>query len=65
MTESSKTPIAYCSTEHMLTDFFTQAPIGSLFAKFRDVRMGRKHVDTLQMGPPSNKERVGNVVNVR
>ena len=27
--------------------------------------MGRKHVDTLQMGPPSTKERVGNVGKVR
>ena len=27
--------------------------------------MGWKHVETLQMGPPSTKERYGNVVKVR
>ena len=27
--------------------------------------MGWKHVDTLQMRPPSTKDRVGNVVKVR
>ena len=48
----------------MLADFFTKALQGSLFAKFHDMIMGWKHVDTLQMGPPSTKERVGNVVNV-
>ena len=49
----------------MLTDFFTKSLQGALFVKFRDVLMGWKHVDTLQMGPPSTKERVGNVVKVR
>ena len=49
----------------MLTYFFTIALQGSLFAKFRDVIMGWKRVDTLQMGSPSTKERVGKVVIVR
>ena len=57
--------IIYCSTEHMLAYFFTKALQGSLFAKFFDVTMGWKHVYTLQMGPPSTKERVENVVKVR
>ena len=54
--------IEYCSTEHMLAYFLTKILQGSIFAKFRDVRMGWKHVDTLQMGPPSTRERVGDVV---
>ena len=33
--------------------------------KIGDMIMGWKHVDTLQMGPPSKKERVVNVVKVR
>ena len=60
-----KCPFAYCSTEHMLADFFTKALQGALLAKLRDVIMGWKHADTLQMGPPSTKECVGNVVKVR
>ena len=36
-----------------------------MFAKFCDVIMEWKHVDTLQMEPPSTKEHVGNVVKVR
>ena len=49
----------------MLADFFTKALQGALFAKFCDVIMGWKHVDTLQMGPPSTKDHVGNLVKVR
>ena len=49
----------------MLAEFFTKSLQGALFAKFCDVIMVWKHVDTLQMGPPSTKEHVGNVVKVR
>ena len=63
--ESKKNPIAYCSTEHMIAYFFTKSLLGALFAKFCDVIMGWKHVDTLQMGPTSTKERVENVVKFR
>ena len=35
-----------------------------MFEKFHEVIMGWKHVDNLQMGPPSTNERVGNVVNI-
>ena len=63
--ESNKMYIAYCSTEHMLAYFCTKSLQGYLFAKFRDMIMEWKHVDTLQMGPPSTKERVGNVVKFR
>ena len=45
----------------MLADFFTKALQGASFIKFREVIMGWKHIDTLQMGPPSTKERVGNM----
>ena len=49
----------------MLTDISTKALQEALFAKFRDEIMGWRHVDTLQMGPPSTKESVGNVVKFR
>ena len=48
----------------MLADYFTKYLQGALFPKFHNVIMGWKHVDILQMGPPSTKERVGNVVKV-
>ena len=63
--ERKKMSISYCSTEHMLADFFIKALQVSMFAKFCDVIMEWKHVDTLQMEPPSTNERVGNVVKVR
>ena len=63
--ERNKFSIAYCITEHMLAYFFTKSLQGALFAKFHDVIMGWKHVDTLQMGPPSTKENAGNIVKVR
>ena len=49
----------------MFTDFCTKSLQGSLFSKFCDVIMGWKNVYTLQMGPPSTNERVGNVVKIR
>ena len=63
--ESNKMSIAYCITEHMPVDCFSKSPQGALFAKCCEVIMGWKQVDTIQMGPPSTKERVGNVVKVR
>ena len=39
--------IACCITENMIADFFTISLQGALFAKFRDVIMGWKEVDTL------------------
>ena len=54
--------IAYYSTEHTLTYFFTKSRQGSLFVKVYDVVMGWKHLETLQIGPLSGKECVGNVV---
>ena len=60
--ESNKMFIAYCSTEHMFADFFTKSLQGALSAKFRDVIMGWKHVDNIQMGPPSTKDCVVNVL---
>ena len=60
-----KISMAYCNTEHMLTDFLTKALEGSLFVKFCDLVMGWKHVDTLQMGPHSTNQRVGILVKVR
>ena len=35
-----------------------------MFDKFCEMIMGYEHVDTLQMGPPSTKDRVGNVVKI-
>ena len=63
--EINKMSMAYCSTENMLAYFFTKSLQGALFAKFCDVIMGWKHVDTLQMGPTSTNDLVGNLVKVR
>ena len=49
----------------MLADFFTKALQGALFSKFCDVIIGWNHIYTLQMGPPSTKERVVTVIKVR
>ena len=62
--ESITISIAYCSTKHMLADFFTKSLQGSLIAQVCDMTMGWKHVYTLQIRPPSTKERVGNEVKV-
>ena len=53
--------IAYCSTYHMLAYLFTKALHGAIFVKSRKVIVGWKHIHTLQMGPPSTKERAGNM----
>ena len=53
--ESNKISIKYCSTEHMPAYCFMKYIQGALFTKFCDVIMGRKHVNNLQMGPPSTK----------
>ena len=58
--DSNNTTITYCSTEHMLKDLFMKYFQRSLFMKFHDVIMGWKHIYTLQMGPPSIKDHVGN-----
>ena len=50
--EIKKMSIAHFSTEHVLVICFNKALQGFLFTKFRDVIIGWKHVDTLQMGPP-------------
>ena len=43
---------------------FTKYLQGELFVKFCEVIMGCKHIDTIKMGPPSTKERVGNMEEV-
>ena len=44
----------------MLADFFTKPLQGALFTRFRDVILGHKHVDSLNVGPtPEPEERVG------
>ena len=53
--ESNKISIKYCSTEHMPAYCFMKYIQGALFTKKFDVIMGRKHVNNLQMGPPSTK----------
>ena len=45
----------------MLVDFFKKYFQGYIFVKFHYVIMGWKKIDTLQMGPSSTKENVGNV----
>ena len=60
--ESNSISITYCSTDHMISDFFTKSLQGDLFVKMCEVIMGWKHIDTLQMGSPSTNDRVVNVV---
>ena len=48
----------------MLANFFMKSLQGDLFVKFCEVFMGWKHIDTLQMVPPSTKECVVNVFKV-
>ena len=62
--ESNNIPIVYCITEQMLADLFTKNLQRALLVKKFKVIMVWKHVDTLQMGEPSTKECVGNVVDV-
>ena len=64
MVKSNKMSIEYCRTEHTIADFFTKALQRTLFTNFINAIMGWKHAYTLQMRPPSTKERVGNMVNV-
>jgi len=53
----------YCPTEEMLANFFTKPLQGSLFRKFRDVLLGRCHVNTLLKLPlPPSEERVENPI---
>ena len=62
--DSNKILIPYCSTDHMLVDFFTKYLQGSLFVKFCEVIIVWKHIDTLQMGLTSTKDSVLNMYNV-
>jgi hypothetical protein len=52
--------IVHCPTLEMLGDFYTKPLQGSLFRKFREVIMGRKHIDSLKDPSSSpSQERVG------
>ena len=62
--ENNGMSISYCSTYHMLAYFFTKSLQSALFVKFRELIMAWKHIDTLYIGPPSTKERVGNMYEV-
>ena len=58
--ESGEIKVVYCPTEEMLADFFTKPLQGNLFRKFREVIMGRAHIDTLQKPKSVTfQERVG------
>ena len=54
--DSNVMSMVYSSTEHMVAYLFTKSLQGELFVNFCEVIMGWKHIDTLQMGPPSNRE---------
>ena len=58
---SGNMTIAYCIKEHKLADFFTKYLQEYLFVKFCEGVMGRNHVDTSHMGPPSSKYSVENL----
>jgi Reverse transcriptase (RNA-dependent DNA polymerase) len=52
--------IRHCPTLEMLADFLTKPLQGHLFRKFRDVLLGRRHVDTLAVADMVPlEERVG------
>ena len=49
--DGNKMSIAYCGTEHILAYFFPKYLRGYIYSwKFREVIMGWKRIDTLQMG---------------
>jgi hypothetical protein len=59
--KSSDIQIQHCPTLQMLGDLFTKALQGALFRKFRDVILGHKRTNTLQLAlVPSVEERVEN-----
>ena len=45
--EKGEVKVEYCSTLHMLADFFTKPLQGALYSKFRDVIMGYKPITSL------------------
>ena len=52
--------VEYCPTHAMLADYFTKPLQGALFRKFRDVIMGNRTLDDLELDSVfSLKERVG------
>ena len=54
--------IRHCPTLRMLADFFTKPLQGALFRKFRDVILGYKNVNSLDLAPrPELEERVGDM----
>ena len=59
-TKANGIDIRHCPTLQMLADFFTKPLQGALFHKFRDVLLGYKHVNSLNLAPsPELEERVG------
>ena len=59
-TNANDINIRHCPTTLMLADFFTKPLQGALFTRFRDVILGHKHVNSLNVGPtPEPEERVG------
>ena len=54
--------IKYCPTTLMLGDYFTKPLQGNLFRRFRDVIMGKVHINDLLLDPNFKiKERVEKV----
>jgi hypothetical protein len=62
-TKANTIRIRHCSTLKMhASGFFTKPLQGALFTKFRDVILGYKHVDSLDLdSTPGPEERVGSV----
>ena len=57
--------IKYCPTTLMLGDYFTKPLQGSLFRRFRDVIMGKVHINDLLLDPNFKiKERVEKVIKI-
>ncbi len=59
-TKANGITIRHCPTLEMLADFFTKPLQGNLFRRFRDVILGKSHIDTLKRDLTiAPEERVG------
>ena len=60
--EKKEVEIKYCPTTLMLADYFTKPLQGNVFRRFRDVIMGKVHINDLLLDPDFKiKERVEKV----
>ena len=56
--EKGEINLVYCSTKHMIDDFFSEPLQGSLFHRFCEMILGVTHPDDIQQVPLKSQERV-------